>query len=520
MTYDIFISYKRKSLATANNLYYRLTTRGYSTFFDLNEMKKDNFDVQLLHYIENAKDVFVILEEGSLDASKTNKWKDDWFCKEIAHAIKTKRNIIPILLGSYQMPKADTLSDELKELTLKNAPEFSFSYFEEYLNKLIEKGYITAEAQAVNKVASVFKFYSNENCQVLKEGKLVCSLDGMADEPFYLPVPRKGDYRFKCINLITAETQILKEHIDADEEKDVDIIWAEHKSFILDQELPESAMISGKSYVVSLGNIRFKMIRVEGGSLELGATKVQEDYAEKNEYPAHVITLPTFYIAQFPVTQNIWELVMGYNKSHFKYKEKELHQNQKAPFDSVSSNGMKVLPPMGYVLGVIPEMMHNICFDKGHFPAENLTYDEAIEFVHRLSKMTNIQFSLPTEEEWEYAARGGQKSKHFRYAGSHNIEDVAWYRDNASRSTHPVGEKLPNELDIYDMCGNVWEWTGTPAHSYTIDEGVESNSFIRRGGSWWHEKNNCRVSKRYVSDRSKKTSGLGLRLVIRKNVER
>lgn len=150
MTYDIFISYKRKSLATANNLYYRLTTRGYSTFFDLNEMKKDNFDVQLLHYIENAMDVFVILEEGSLDASKTNKWKDDWFCKEIAHAIKTKRNIIPILLGSYQMPKADTLSDELKELTLKNAPEFSFSYFEEYLNKLIEKGYITAEAQAVN----------------------------------------------------------------------------------------------------------------------------------------------------------------------------------------------------------------------------------------------------------------------------------------------------------------------------------------------------------------------------------
>lgn len=136
MTYDIFISYKRKSLATANNLYYRLTTRGYSTFFDLDEMKKDNFDVQLLHYIENAKDVFVILEEGSLDASKKNKWKDDWFCKEIAHAIKTKKNIIPILLGGYQMPSIDTLPDELKELTLKNSPEFSFSYFEEYLNKL------------------------------------------------------------------------------------------------------------------------------------------------------------------------------------------------------------------------------------------------------------------------------------------------------------------------------------------------------------------------------------------------
>ena len=185
MTYDIFISYKRKSLATANNLYYRLTTRGYSTFFDLDEMKKDNFDVQLLHYIENAKDVFVILEEGSLDACKTEEWNKDWFCKEIAHAIKNKRNIIPILLGGYQMPNIDMLPDELKELTLKNAPEFSFSYFEEYLNKLVEKGYITAEAQINNKATSVFKFYSNENCQVLKEGKLVCNLEGMADEPFF-----------------------------------------------------------------------------------------------------------------------------------------------------------------------------------------------------------------------------------------------------------------------------------------------------------------------------------------------
>lgn len=90
MTYDIFISYKRKSLATANNLYYRLTTRGYSTFFDLDEMKKDNFDVQLLHYIENAKDVFVILEEGSLDACKTEVWNKDWFCKELRMQLKTR----------------------------------------------------------------------------------------------------------------------------------------------------------------------------------------------------------------------------------------------------------------------------------------------------------------------------------------------------------------------------------------------------------------------------------------------
>lgn len=516
MTYDIFISYKRKSLATANNLYYRLTMRGYSTFFDLEEMRKDNFNVQLLNYIENAKDVFVILEEGSLDACVKGNWKEDWFCKEIIHALDTKRNIIPILIGGYQMPKPEMLPDKLKELALKNAPEFSFSYFEEYLNKLVKKGYITSEAKVENKTVSVFKFYSNENCQVLKEGKLVCSLEGMSDEPFYLPVSRKGDYRFKCINSITAESQILKEHIDADEERDVEVEWLEHKPFLPNQEWPDFVKISGKTYCVSLGNVRFNMIRVEGGTLEIGATREQEDVAESNEFPAHTITLPTFYIAQFPVTQNIWELVMGYNKSHFKNKEKELLQFQ----ETQSYSGLNIANIISGPLGLAFQRRKFAEFDKGHYPVENITHDEALEFVRRLSKMTNIHFSLPTEDEWEYAARGGQKSKHYRFAGSDNLETIAWYRDNSDSSTHPVGEKQPNELDIYDMCGNVWEWTKTPAYSYAVNVKPEGNCFIRRGGSWWHKENNCRVSRRYASDHTKRTSGLGLRLVIRKNIER
>lgn len=194
--YDIFISYKRKSLPTANNLYYRLTQRGYSTFFDLEEMRRDNFNIQLLSYIENAKDVFILLEEGSLDACKQGKWKDDWFCKEIEHALNAKRNIIPILINGYKMPKQDFFPKELQELSLKNALEFSFSYFDEYLNKLVERGYITSEPQNKNQATSVFKFYSNSICQVFKEGKLVCKIEGMADEPYYLPVSRKGDYRF------------------------------------------------------------------------------------------------------------------------------------------------------------------------------------------------------------------------------------------------------------------------------------------------------------------------------------
>ena len=229
--YDIFISYKRKSLPTANNLYYRLTTRGYSTFFDLEEMRRDNFNVQLLNYIENAKDVFVILEEGSLDGCKKENWEnEDWFCHEIAFALEKKKNIIPILLGGYKMPSEDFLPDKLKGLSLKHSPDFTFSFFDAYLDKLIEKKFITSEARVQNKATSVFKFYSNENSQVFKEGKLVCSLEGMSDEPYYLPVSRKGDYRFKVVNIATQVSQIKDLFIDSDEEKKIQIEWGKHRN--------------------------------------------------------------------------------------------------------------------------------------------------------------------------------------------------------------------------------------------------------------------------------------------------
>ena len=231
---------------------------------------------------------------------------------------------------------------------------------------------------------------------------------------------------------------------------------------------------------VDVEALHLEMIRVEGGSLELGATQEQAPYSESNEHPSYWATLPTYYISKYPITQDVWGCVMGYNKSHFNHKR--------------SAGSEK-------------------------HPAEQLTHDEAVEFVRRLSQKTNLSFSLPTEEEWEYAARGGQHSQHYIFAGSNKVDEVAWYKGNANGSTHPVGMKKPNELGLYDMCGNVWEWTKTPAHSYAFNVDPGGDVFIRRGGSWAHEALNCRVSKRYPSDRSKKTSGLGLRVVIRDNVE-
>ena len=223
--FDIFISYKRISLPIANNLYYRLTTKGYSTFFDLEEMRNDDFDKQLLHYIGNAKDVFVILEEHSLDACKDGTWETDWFCREIIFALEQNKHIIPILLNGYEMPKEEDLPDKLKRLTKQDAPKFDFAYLSEYIERLIRNNRITSKPNKKDIATSVFKFYANEQTQIYKEGKLVCSLDKDADEPYYLPVARKGDYRFKGVNVVTDEQKILDEYIDADEEKKVEIKW-------------------------------------------------------------------------------------------------------------------------------------------------------------------------------------------------------------------------------------------------------------------------------------------------------
>lgn len=256
---------------------------------------------------------------------------------------------------------------------------------------------------------------------------------------------------------------------------DIKCIFSGHNIKIID-----NLDIVEDEFDVSVDDIILRMIRVEGGEILIGATQEQELYADENEYPPHLVSLDTFYISQFPVTQDLWERIMSVNKSYFQHKENWINVYAK-------------------------------------HPAETLNHDSARDFVHRLSSKTQLPFSLPTEEEWEFAARGGTKSKGFLFSGSNNIDEVAWHRDNSNGTTHPVGQKMPNELGLYDMSGNVWEWTESPMRWYS-DNKIDIRDavmFVRKGGSFWHRKENCRVAKRYASDKSKKTKGLGLRVIIR-----
>ena len=219
--------------------------------------------------------------------------------------------------------------------------------------------------------------------------------------------------------------------------------------------------------------ISIDMVRVEAGTFTMGATAEMED-PEDDEKPTHRVTLSNdYYIGKYEVTQGLWQAVMGNNPSNFK---------------------------------------------GDNLPVEQVSWYECQDFLSKLNRLTGKKFRLPTEAEWEYAARGGNKSRGYQYSGSNNLSDVAWYRVNSGDKTHAVGTKQANELGIYDMSGNVWEWCqdwygNYSSSSQTNPTGATSGSDrVVRGGSWDYYAWLCRSSYRYVAPNYR--CGLGLRLVL------
>ena len=218
------------------------------------------------------------------------------------------------------------------------------------------------------------------------------------------------------------------------------------------------------------------MVWVAGGTFMMGATSEQGSDAESDEKPVHKVTLSDFYISKYEVTQELWQAVMGSNPSEFKGDSRR--------------------------------------------PVENVSWDDCQEFIRKLNQMTGKHFRLPTEAEWEYAARGGKQSRGYKYAGSNTIGSVAWYNVNTDITTYPVGQKSPNELGLYDMTGNVLEWCQDWEGDYgsghqTNPQGPSSGSYrVSRGGCWIADANDCRVSFRFSCKQSDTNNFVGLRLAM------
>ena len=221
----------------------------------------------------------------------------------------------------------------------------------------------------------------------------------------------------------------------------------------------ENPLTSESILTFTINGIPFKMIKVDGGTFTMGPHGNQEADALDWEKPAHSVTLSSYYIAETVVTQALWQAVMGNNPSRFQ--------------------------------------------DNLNNPVEQVSYDDCKEFISKLNALTNKKFRLPTEAEWEFAARGGNKSKDYIYAGSDNLDNVAWYDGNSDDHTHPVKTKAPNELGLYDMTGNVWEWCNDwyeeyPSTVQTNPQGPDSGIYrVARGDSWnWESAAGYRSSSR------------------------
>lgn len=229
-----------------------------------------------------------------------------------------------------------------------------------------------------------------------------------------------------------------------------------------------------KSLDLVLQNLINNMVYVNGGTFMMGATKEQIDVRE-DEKPNHKVTLTSFSIGRYEVTQEEWLAVMGNN----------------------------------------PSVIRNT-----KNPVENVSWDDCQTFISKLNELTGRNFRLPTEAEWEFAARGGNHNNGFIYAGNNDLNSIAWYYENSNNTTHKVGSKRPNELGLYDMSGNVWEWCQDIYGFYDVNDGTDpkgpksGSKRIFRGGSYSYAKEQCRVSSRLSSPPSDKGSNLGFRLAM------
>ena len=258
-------------------------------------------------------------------------------------------------------------------------------------------------------------------------------------------------------------------------------------NYLLTGEWPVIEVYEPQYETFTVGSVSFRMLLVEGGTFTMG-TREGDPYVRPWESPAHEVTLSDYYIAEMEVTQELWRAVMGTS-------------NNPSWFTSTNSytNDYKR-------------------------PVESMTYTQVTSFITKINQKTGKVFRLPTEAEWEYAARGGKWSKGYLYIGSDNVDEVAWHKGNSNDITHAVGTTVPNELGIYDMAGNVDEWTAdwyglyteTPQVNPTGPTSNSSNERVLRGGSWDQAFRMCRPTQRHEGNIAYKSAHTGLRIAMSK----
>lgn len=240
---------------------------------------------------------------------------------------------------------------------------------------------------------------------------------------------------------------------------------------LMDKSLNVEVAVSPKDTTITVGGVSFEMKYVRGGIFQMGS---KDDWSG-DEKPVHTVKLSGYYICKTEVTQALWMVVTNSNPSEHKGDD---------------------------------------------LPVENVNWNDCQMFIGKLNQLTGLQFCLPTEAQWEFAARGGNKSRRYKYSGSNDVEKVAWCSGISSGTAHPVGSKQENELGLYDMSGNVWEWCSDwfghyPSSLQKNPTGSSSGAGrVLRGGSYSSGERSCISTYRYHNDPKSNYVSFGFRLAL------
>lgn len=481
--YDIFISYRRKWGALYSRiLQLKLQEKGYKVFLDYDELKDGHFDEKIKQAILNSSLFLFMFSKESLDRCKN---EDDWVRQEIQYAIENKKHIIPVIPDKEVSEIPDDIPDDIADAIARN--EHSDVDYGKALDSSVNSLIDDRIAPHIGKRNPIEK-------RIIKWSSiaiiLICAV--------LLSYRFISDYRdYHACNNLREFTAYQDNHQG---------LFHFFKGDVADTLMAYNAIMlppdtlgcfinidEGVTYkqLLACRSIISRMIEVEGGTYMMGASDSDLDADSDLEKPQIEMTVGDFLISKYEVSVKEWNSILGRS-----YDEKD-----------------------------------------ANLPMTNITWYECQAFVDSLHSLTGLDFAIPSEAEWEWAARGGSKSEGTFYAGSSDINRVAVYEKNSHGKPHKracgEGDDLglePNELDIYDMSGNVEEWCSDDFREYkdleshTLSPKVHDGELkVIRGGSYESSATDVRITTRggkasKAEDKSA-TSTVGLRLIIRKDSE-
>lgn len=504
MKYDVFISYSRCDYMSSTGIPLKnsivlkikklLTENGISFWFDEEGIYSgDAFASKIAKNIKNAR-IFLFI-------STEHANKSEWTSKEIAVAHAYKKKIIP-----FRYDRSLYHESVIIYLADLDFIDYQFNH-----QKAMQRLVLAIKEYLQNNPETPHTHHTQANktiSEITSVEKPLQDTSSVETTPSTTPpAPKRYGWIKWCVGvflLFVLGFVGVRHYKQANNQYRVDQNGAKPDH--------DRTGYNGNDTIVLEDGMSFVMIKVDGGEFDMGGTdeqgrqeyidsrikKIQngdtnvkgtvEDQAKlfTDELPVHEVILSDYYIGETEVTQALWEAVMGSNPS--------VHIGKNKPVDMVSWNDCQ-------------------------------------EFISRLNEKTKMTFRLPTEAEWEYAARGGNKSKKYRHSGGNVLDSVGWYVANSDRTTHDVATKQPNELGIYDMNGNVWEWCSDwfdkNSYKYWCKKNPKGAWFgdarVLRGGSWHGELMYCRIANRnsepptYNSDNigtSGDSGNLGFRLAM------